>query len=100
MTHVTKDREHFAAETLWEGMEGKYTEHDHLSPSRGSSVRFDDRESESKSMGCLIHVRSSSSRLRRVSACYLRNEWSVTRALRFGSCGDHTPAEQYWPDGI
>ena len=68
MTHVTKEREHFAAETLWEGMEGKYIEHDHLSPSRGSSVRFDDQESESKSMGCLIHVRSSSSHLRRVSA--------------------------------
>jgi hypothetical protein len=32
MTHVTKDREHFAAETLWEGKEGKYIEHDHLLP--------------------------------------------------------------------
>jgi len=32
MTHVTKDREHFAVKTLWEIKEGKYIEHDHLLP--------------------------------------------------------------------
>jgi hypothetical protein len=63
MTHVTNDREHFAAETLWEGMVST-SNMIMSSPSRGSSVRFDDQESESKSMGCLIHVRLSSSRLR------------------------------------